>query len=312
MRSCLVAINRNVVEVVIALIGKNQIIWMRIKMKAVSIRPHQRLDDWSQRQEWALIEYCLSNLECVWCFKVFESFWAAINLSLSTLLFLLFLQLLEVVPLDLFEVVVSTNHDLFPSEAHSHRVRRQHYLLYPSRPISFHASHQKLREREVGQQFAHTWVVGAGHEHPLGQVSEADQPIFPDNSSNSFKILTEFVERLGFVIFLGDVVSDQEDDFRPHLFKPGEHLAEGLVLLSIVKVGLVDNNHALLQVVAWVCQLEFVKWSLNFSGPCLGTFFFELQIHGFSHFDVGAKVILLVELEFELFVGVERRVHHPQ
>ena len=75
-------------------------------------------------------------------------------------------------------------------------------------------------------------------------------------------------------------------------FKQSFHSAQ---LLGLIDLELAKDDHALFKVALWVFEVDLLHF---------------LAVHFFSHFDVGAKVVHLVDFELEVFVGMERWMHN--
>jgi len=90
--------------------------------------------------------------------------------------------------LDLFQVVVPTEYDLFTQEIKSKRVRRQNYFFEFFKTFNHEFSEGSTREHlELAR------VLNRGHEHPLSLVSQAVKLLITDYESNSLQVSGELV-----------------------------------------------------------------------------------------------------------------------
>lgn len=86
-----------------------------------------------------MVKDCLGNFEGVRGIKVLEAGVVGRGLCGSLLLLLLLLELGKVISLNLFEVIVSAEDNLFSSEAHPHWVGSVENILDPLWTITLHA-----------------------------------------------------------------------------------------------------------------------------------------------------------------------------
>ena len=116
-------VNRNLVVVVGTIVSQDQVVGVGNQIKAVLREaPHQGLHDVRQRDERPLVDDGLCNL--VGVFMCLTG-----CLGPLQLLFLVDLDLHEVVLLQLFVVVVPADHDLLPIERDPEGVRCQSDIL---------------------------------------------------------------------------------------------------------------------------------------------------------------------------------------
>ena len=94
------AVHGNLILVVFAFISQDKVVWLRVDVEAVAIRPHEWLDD---RREWhqaGLVEDCLGDLETI----------RGLIMGIRSLFFLLNLELFQVISFNFFEIVISAEH----------------------------------------------------------------------------------------------------------------------------------------------------------------------------------------------------------
>lgn len=169
IRRRVVAIDRDLIVVILAIVGQDQEVWMRMQMQRVRIGPQHRLDDRREGQERSLMQDRFHDFEMVqWILTDVD-----IQLFglLMPLLFLLFVERINVILSQLLEVVEAAEDHFLAAEAHPHRIRRQHHFLQSVRSIAFQSAGKVLRQLERGHDLANAGIVEARHKSTASILS---------------------------------------------------------------------------------------------------------------------------------------------
>lgn len=148
-------LQRNLVVVVLALVGKYQKVWLRGQVQAVhSIAPQYWLNNLGQGQQ-----ITLSQNSFGYSVGIFD---LLVSRILSQKFLLCECNPCVVILFDLFEIVIAAQNNFFTQEVETQGIGRQSYLLKLFEPFE-----HILAEGWAREHLDLAWVFDSRHEHPL-------------------------------------------------------------------------------------------------------------------------------------------------
>lgn len=154
--------------------------------------------------------------------------------QLGLLLLLLGLEFVDMVPLQLFEIIISAEDNLLASEAYPHGIGGKQHLFHSLRPVAFQPTYQEVGQLERWHDLADSRVAQAWNEDPLRQLSQALQLVLSNDLEYLIEIRLELVEGLHLVVLRRYEIARQHYDLGTHALKSYQHRLDGRQVLCLV------------------------------------------------------------------------------